>query len=717
MIDIQQVRQWYDIFHGSRFTLNGVPDLVEVRLWGDNKNKVFSGYFRDVESLLAALQPFSEGYAIYSPINALHPGCGSRKQGMNQIVPYGSTASDSDITGRRWLFIDFDPVRPADTNSTDAEKEAARKVMKRTAIYLRDKGFKQPVYADSANGYHLYYAVHLEKNEETDSLCQDFLRTIDTFFGNDAVDVDLKVFNPARISKIIGTSSNKGISTEERPQRCSRFLKVPDVIEETDIAFIRSVVAEFPKPEKPSRENGYNTERFDLRGFIQKYGIEIVKEMPFKSGVKFILKECPFDSNHKAPDAALFQTIDGAVGFKCFHNSCSNKTWKDFRLHYDPNAYTHSYTPKQREYHKQDVPIVIEETNQIGKKWKQATDIELYDPSKYTFIPSGIAGLDKKIQGFALGELSLMTGLSGAGKSTLINHFILTAVQNNFKVAVWSGEMRDSQLLKWLDQAAAGPQFVVKKDGYDNWYYTPRNVCLQIHQWLGDRFYLYNNKYGCNSSQILADIEECVTKNGAQLIIGDNLMALNLDNDEWDSNKKETKFIWDLKRLAERLNVHIIWVAHPRKEAGFQLIRGDSIAGTGNLKNTANNVFILHRVNMDFERRGKEFFRKDKFEELLKYSNVLEANKLRENGGEDDLFGLYFDIPSKRFKNDIGEHIVYGWQPDDLPESTSDEFRQSAKAFDNPIRQEVTRPTQNMETYAEPSSFEYPLPPEDDLPF
>ena len=719
MIDIQQVRQWYDIFHGDKFTLNGVPDLVEVRLWGDNKNKVFSGYFRDVETLLAALQPFSEGYAIYSPINALHPGCNSRKQGMNQIIPYGATASDTDITGRRWLFIDFDPTRPADTNSTDEEKALAWKMMLRVKTYLRDKGFKSPVVADSANGYHLYYAVHLPKNNETDKLCQDFLRTIDAFFANDAVEVDLKVFNPARISKIIGTYSNKGSNTQERPQRCSWFVEVPDVIEETDIAFVKNVVAEYPHTERPSRENGYNVERFDLRAFIHQHGIEVVKESAFKSGTKFVLKECPFDSNHKAPDAALFLTLDGAVGFKCFHNSCSNKTWKDFRLHYDPQAYTHSYSPRREYDRKPEPPQIVAETQEIGKKWLSMGEIKWRNPADIVHIKTGITKIDEKVGGLALGDLTIISGLNASGKTSLLDHFLLSATMQGYKSLVWSGEMQDWRFMNWLDLMAAGPNFVMKKRGYDNLYYVSPDTAGRINAWIGDSVRLYNNNYGSKYSQLLADVKEEVDKTGAKLLLFDNLMAMQIDNIVGDKNEKQSTLIQEIKDYAKAKDVAIVMVCHPRKEQFF--LRKDSIAGTADLTNTADNVFIIHRVGKDFFRRGEEFFGKGKLDEFEQCGNVIEVAKHRETGLVDFLVGLYYDIPSKRFKNDIGEHIVYGWQPDDLPEDdlplATTEIQPSREFDNNPVGQEINRQIENPKPYAEPSSFGFAMPPEDDLPF
>lgn len=45
---------------------------------------------------------------------------------------------------------------------------------------------------------------------------------------------------------------------------------------------------------------------------------------------------CVFDRNHK--DAAVIIRSDGSIGYNCFHDSCKDKHWKDFREQFDPLA-------------------------------------------------------------------------------------------------------------------------------------------------------------------------------------------------------------------------------------------------------------------------------------------------------------------------------------------------------------------------------------------
>lgn len=660
MIDEQAIRQYWSTFKGD-------GELVEIRILGGGKT--FSGYFTDVETMLSAIRAY-DGYGIYATVNPVRESCYGRSQHDVIIPKPKATTSDADIEARTTILIDIDPKRPSDTNASDDEIKAAYKTAIAVYKFLSGQGFEKPVVAFSANGFHLYYRVWLANTPEITNLVRDFLLALDMLFSDDAVSIDTSVFNASRISKLIGTSSNKGTNTAERPQRISCFRSIPDEFRETDIAYVRKVAEMLPKKEEPSRFNGYSTEQFDLDGFIRDHGIEVVKRTSFGQGEKLILKECPFDHNHKAPDAAIFRLNSGAIGFRCLHNSCAHYGWRDVRLHFDPSAYEHQYREQyahKRSYYGQaeQKPIEPIKEDGRGKKWLSMGDIVWVDPAQMVSVPSGISELDRRIMGFSLGDVTILSGLSGSGKTTLLDHFILNAVQRGFKVAAWSGELQGFRFQSWLDQMAAGKANVVQKHGFDNLYYASRAISDRINAWLDGKFWLYNNDYGDGWTNLFSDIKSIVDEKGVRLILLDNLMALDLEDDQSTNNEKETRFIKELKRFAKNANVHVLLVCHPRKEQSFQLLRKESIAGTANLTNLCDNLLISHRVGNDFERRAKDFFGKEAVEGLMDYDVVVEVAKNRSLGVVDVLIGLYYEKETRRIKNDKAENIVYGW--DDAP--------------------------------------------------
>jgi KaiC/GvpD/RAD55 family RecA-like ATPase len=652
------IRQWYDTFKSGE-------ELVEVRIVDNAYKRTYSGYFTDVNTLLNEIRKY-DNCNIYFTLNAINPACYDREQHDRIVTKPKSTTSDNDIVGRDWILIDIDTKKPSDTNSTDEEKEMAKEVVNNVFKFLRDEGFEKPVVCDSGNGFHLLYKIAMKNSNENTTICKEFLQVLDMLFSNPNVEIDCTTHNASRVCKLYGTFSRKGSNTKKRPQRESKILRIPDEIKITPNEYFAKVAAMLPKPEQPSKSNYYSNEKFDLEAFLNKHHIAVRNIVRTSSFTKYILDECPFNSSHRAPDSAIFEMSNGGLGFKCLHSSCSQYTWKDFRLKFEPDAYDHK--EYQRHEHKMQYysqqkkePFVPKkEDSTKGKKWLAMTDVQYVDMSKMASIPTGYKELDKKIIGLLLGDVTVLSGGSGAGKSSWIDCVALNAIQRGYKVGIWSGELQDFRFQSWINQIAAGKNYVCKREGFENYYYAPKNISNQISNWLEGKLFLYNNNYGSKWQQLFADVKELVDKEGVQLIVLDNLMALQIDNYEGDKYTQQTKFINDLKEYAKAKNVHVLLVCHPRKEGIF--LRKESISGTADLTNLADSVFIIHRIGKDFEQRAGEFFGKDKVIPYLKYNSVIEVCKNRSMGVIDLLVGMYYEVESRRLKNEISENIVYGWQ-------------------------------------------------------
>lgn len=652
------IRQWYDTFKSGE-------ELVEVRIVDNTYKRTYSGYFTDVNTLLNEIRKY-DNCNIYFTLNAINPACYDREQHDRIVTKPKSTTSDNDIVGRDWILIDIDTKKPSDTNSTDEEKEMAKEVVNNVFKFLRDEGFEKPVVCDSGNGFHLLYKIAMKNSNENTTICKEFLQVLDMLFSNPNVEIDCTTHNASRVCKLYGTFSRKGSNTKKRPQRESKILRIPDEIKITSNEYFAKVAAMLPKPEQPSKSNYYSNEKFDLEAFLNKHHIAVRNIVRTSSFTKYILDECPFNSSHRAPDSAIFEMSNGGLGFKCLHSSCSQYTWKDFRLKFEPDAYDHK--EYQRHEHKMQYyssqkkePFVPKkEDSAKGKKWLAMTDVQYVDMSKLVAIPTGYKELDKKIIGLLMGDVTVLSGLSGSGKTSWIDCVVLNAVQRGYKVGIWSGELQDFRFQSWIDQISAGKNYVCKKEGYENYYYAPKNIANQINKWLEGKLFLYNNNYGSKWQQLFADIKTLVENEGTQLVVLDNLMALQIDSYDGDKYTQQTRFINDLKEYAKAKNIHVILVCHPRKEGGF--LRKESISGTADLTNLADSVIIIHRIGKDFEQRAGEFFGKDKVLPYLKYNSVIEVCKNRSMGVIDLLVGMYYEVESRRLKNEISENIVYGWQ-------------------------------------------------------
>lgn len=690
--------------------MNSGKNLCEIRCM-DGQN-TYSGYYHSIDNIIRDITPICDypNMQLYFVMNSINEACYDRQQHETLVRKPKNTTSDNDIEGRFFLLLDFDPKRPSGVSSTNEELELAHKKALDVFRFLKQQGFSQPIVTQSGNGWHLYYKIKLAASSENTELIKKFLKSISMLFSDESVDIDTSVHNLSRITKLVGTYAKKGANTEERPWRLSRIIKYPEELECTNKEYIEKI-ADLYKDERPapSRENNYGQSRFDVEDFLNRYGVEY-RTVKTGLGTRYILKECPFDGNHKDPDSMVFQYDSGAIEFFCYHNSCQHYHWKDFRLHFDPDAYDKKdykeFQYKQRYYEKYTVPTEIkQETDELGKKWLSLRDIKLVKDSERFSIKTGIYALDKAIGGLFESETTLLSGINASGKTAILNQIILNACQRDIPCGLWSGELPATRIKSWICQTAAGKQNVTKVEGRDNAYEVNDDVIGKIEDWIDERLVIYNNNYGSNSEQILSDVEEAVKKYNLKLVLLDNLMALSLDDLVGTMNEKQKALMIKLDALAKKYHIHILIIAHPRKEANFQLLRKESISGTSDLTNIVWNVLLIHRVGDDFEKRATEFWGKERTNKLILegYNNIIEIAKNRDYGVVDFVVGLFYEIETKRFKNSKAEQIHYDWEehyeeytayeePQPLPTTI-----QPNQSFDTPI--EPLYPQKEDDTY------------------
>lgn len=642
------------------------PDgqLFEVRVIYGNK-AMYSGYFTNADDLMRAfdeLRNFAD-CNVYITLNSINEACFDRVQKKRFEKNAKTTTSDNDIVGYDWLMIDLDPKRPSGTSSTDEQIKKAKEQGNKIYQFMQNLGFSKPLFANSGNGVHLLYRIRLKNSDENRKLIEMSLKTLNMLFTSPEIDVDMKNFNQSRVCKLYGTTAQKGANSDTRPHRMSYIIGNPESIEVNDIKYLQKLCALYPKEEKPQKYNNYQPREFDLEEWMDKHGVRY-RRSTYADGVKYVLDCCPFDSNHKGKDACIFQSRTGAIGFHCFHNSCADKTWKDVRLLFEPDA----YEKRQQEYEKQiySKPNRKQEVKKIEEAegnpvFYTASDILNLPQKEESFIKSGIHVIDKKMRGLKKGYVSVISGLRASGKSSVISEVCLDCVDSGNCVGVFSGELAPKNFMRWMNLQAAGKGYV-EPTQFDGYYNVVRKYQEKIAEWLGKNFFLYNNEYGNNFTAIMEEFEKKVEKDKLDLLILDNLMAFNISNlgeSKWDA---QTEFVLSLQRLAKRKDIHIAFVAHPRKAMGF--LRLDDISGTGDLGNAVDNAFIVHRVNNDFIRLTKQMFGWKDDNELYQATNVIEIAKDRDGGLQDCFIPLYYEKESKRLRNSAVENKIYGWNKD-----------------------------------------------------
>lgn len=203
--------------------------VAELRVLNTGKQKTVSGYFNDLD-LLAAMADEWSGQApgVYVTLNPVLSDLLART--FNRAKGWAeNTTTDKQIVRRRWLPLDFDPVRPSGISSTDAEHEAALERARECRDWLVSLDFSPNslVLADSGNGAHVLVRIDLSNDQDSLDLVNRCLEAADLYLSDDTVTVDCGVGNAARIWKVYGTLAAKGDDVPHRPHRLAALLEFP----------------------------------------------------------------------------------------------------------------------------------------------------------------------------------------------------------------------------------------------------------------------------------------------------------------------------------------------------------------------------------------------------------------------------------------------------------------------------------------------------------
>jgi len=310
----------------------GVHEVRLLRPMG-----VAVGYFDSWDAALHAVEnepsQYKGAYFTLNPINPIRPIRLAATLNPDALTPAYNAAADEDIARRVGLLVDLDPPRATDTNSTDAEKAAAREQADAVREYLGSRNWPEPTLCDSGNGWHMLYQVDLPNDDHSTELVRGVLARLKQLFPM----VDSGNFNPSRVCKLYGSWARKGPHSDERPWRRSAIVEAPTTPAPVSVELLDTVAAEYVQAQK--RRAGLtvsdgNVKLQKLIGFLEHYSVNILSEpRPITNGHQVAL-ECPWVDEHSSGGArdcvASYDGIRG-FGFKCLHSHCAERHWKEFR--------------------------------------------------------------------------------------------------------------------------------------------------------------------------------------------------------------------------------------------------------------------------------------------------------------------------------------------------------------------------------------------------
>lgn len=626
--------------------------LFEIRILG---KKTYSGYFTDVGKMIEELKKMPDwsvtGEQFYFTLNKINHDCYAREQ-KDRILLGKSTTQDKEIISYKYILIDFDPKRPSGVSSTDGELSKALDLRTEVYLFLHNKGFKEPIIALSGNGCHLLYKIDVPNNEENKKYIKNFLEVLDLKYSNNDVEIDTSVYNPARITKLYGTMASKGANTKERPHRMSR-LETTDEVEETSFELVKQVASLLPQPVMTQTNN---INKFSLEDFIRKHNIGVKQVINDKNGIKYVLESCPFNEEHSKDSPALFQLNSGAIAFKCFHNSCSNNGWREYRKLFEPD---YEVSNANNPYAK----LPEKETNTYhGRYLFNIKETVKSKPISRERTITGIKELDKMIGGFTYDAVTLWASQTNGGKTTLLTMLTDRFISQGKRVFYFNGEQtldtfKDNLFLKKVSREQITTIEYEHTGIYDD--FISSDVYDNVLKFYADRLFVYNNEAPRDIDTIMMVLTRARSELGIRDFIIDNLMQIDIAGN--DKLREQERLAEKLRTFAVNTKSNIHLVVHSRKTMGNSIrLNLFDIAGSQTIANKSYNIITIIRVDQldntssEYERLKNDCLN-DGYD-IEELDGILEVLKYKYRRGRTGLVGLKYD-------RDLGTYIEVEKKP------------------------------------------------------
>ena len=222
-------------------------------------------------------------------------------------------------------------------------------------------------------------------------------------------------------------------------------------------------------------------------------------------------------------------------------------------------------------------------------------EVEAVNIEKQPSISTGIRELDKIMTGgFHYGGVAILTGKRGDGKSTMASMFIAEALAQGVNSMIYSGELPNVNVKNWIDRQLIGKAILTNSE------------IDRCNAWYRGRLFVYDDTDLTdedNETEALIEImEEAVIQKNCKLILIDNLMTAMEESAPTNDAlyRKQSEFVGKMAKMARRLNIVILLVAHPRKSFSTYL-DNDDVSGSADITNKASIVMSYSRVIHDKE--------------------------------------------------------------------------------------------------------------------
>jgi len=178
---------------------------------------------------------------------------------------------------------------------------------------------------------------------------------------------------------------------------------------------------------------------------------------------------------------------------------------------------------------------------------------------------TGFNNLDKYLNGFIPWQFNVIAGTSSTGKSLIAINFILKHLIDKRKVAFFSLEMSNKEVLqRMLANLSTVEMNSVKEKSNEEDYLKVKEMSDRFLPYIKDRLFMYDNKL--TLAQIISEIRLLKRKHNIDLVYIDYLGIISVS--KWENRNLEIATITrNLKLLAKELKITIVALAQLNREA------------------------------------------------------------------------------------------------------------------------------------------------------
>ena len=274
-------------------------------------------------------------------------------------------------------------------------------------------------------------------------------------------------------------------------------------------------------------------------------------------------------------------------------------------------------------------------------------DIEARANGSITPCVSGIATLDERTGGFFPGELTIIGARPSVGKTAFGVSIAVASAMKGHHVCVVSAEMIAPQIGQRLLSDAGkvngmrlrSPQYIQPED----WEALSRGVA----DWGGLPMHFLFER---NVEEICAQVRAQHAKGLCDMLVVDYMQLLTTKEKIKDDWLRVGHISQMLKALTTDLRIPVLGLAQVARQNGVSTVpRLDSLRGSGNLEQDADNVILLHRCDHRDDDALTETERAAFDGYISQGYNVMILNVAKQRQGRVGMLSALFDPAHMRY--------------------------------------------------------------------